>query len=352
MRTVTRTKSINSLKEASFSLLTFLILFFSYLTSSQNISADEGSRTSFLKAEVDKAILSPGEFVTFRLRAFSSLKEGPLYVPESGDKIQGFRIVDFGKEGPFKEDGEWVFERWYKLEADLIGSYILPSLKLSYKNKAGKDITLSSPEIFVEVKNEVSKTSKGTNNKNESGGRKLQESGLRDIKPLTIAPSKNLIYLIGVILVLSIFGFLIYFFTKRKGSRTDALPTQPPHERALLELENLKKGVSSLSDYSYRKSFYFSLSDIVRSYVEESYKFPAKERTQEEIKRDIDLLKSVEPSQQRIFLGILKEADLVKFANIEKSEEEGEGILQNAKKFVLETMPKNPDNINEEDSVL
>ena len=49
--------------------------------------------------------------------------------------------------------------------------------------------------------------------------------------------------------------------------------------------------------------------------------------------------------------GSLKK-NLVKFANIEKSEEEGEGILQDAKKFVLETMPKKVDNENEEDSVL
>ncbi len=352
MRTQTRTRSIDFLKEAHSSLLIFLTLFFSYLTLFQNVLADEGKRTSFLKAEVDKAILSPGETLTFRLRAFSSLKEGPLYLPESGDKIQGFRIVDFGKEGPVKEDGEWVFERWYKLEADLTGSYILPSLKLSLKNKAGKDIILSSPEIFVEVKNEVSKTSKGTNKQSELGGFKGKESGLRDIKPLTIAPSKTLTYFVGALLVLGVFGFLIYFFNKRKGRQRDAIPLPPPHEKALLELENLKKGISCLSDYSKRKSFYFSLSDIVRSYVEDSYKFPAKERTQEEIKRDIDLLNSVGPSQQRAFLGILKEADLVKFANIEKSEEEGEGILQDAKKFVLETMPKKVDNENEEDSVL
>ena len=114
-------------------LLIFLTLFFSYLTLFQNVLADEGKSTSFLKAEVDKAVLSPGETLTFRLRAFSSLKEGPLYLPESGDKIQGFRIVDFGKEGPVKEDGEWVFERWYKLEADLTGSYILPCILKFYR---------------------------------------------------------------------------------------------------------------------------------------------------------------------------------------------------------------------------
>ena len=352
MKTETRTKSIDFLKEGLFFLPIFLILFFSYFFSSQDLRADTNTRKSFLKAEVDKAIVSPGETLTFRLRGFSSLKEGPLYLPESGDKIQGFRIIDFGKEGPSKEDGEWVFERWYKLEADLTGSYILPSLKVSFKSKTGKETSLSSPEIFVEVKNEVSKTSKGVNKKEGGEGSKGKESGLRDIKPLKFSPSLVLTYVIGALLVLSALGFLIYYLIKRKRNQGDFLPTTPPHERALLELENLKKGVSSLSDYSKRKIFYFSLSDIVRSYVEDSYQFPAKERTQEEIRRDIDLLKSIEPPQQRAFLGILKEADLVKFANIAKSEKEGEGLLEDAKNFVLETMPKEIEKENEEDSVL
>ena len=353
MRTETRNRSINFLKEVPFSLSIFLVLFFCYYAPLQNVFADTNKMTSFLKAEVDKAIIKPGEIVTFRLRAFSSFKEGPLFLPESGDKIQGFRIVDFGKEGPVKEDGEWVFERWYKLEADLTGSYILPSLKLVFKNKDGKEVRLSSPEIFVEVKDEDVKVSKGKSNGPESEGLKGKEEGLRDIKPLTFSPSKTLVYIAGGILILGVLGILIYYFFKRRGTESEALPLTPPHERALSELEKLKKGIPSLSDYSQRKSFYFSLSDIVRSYVEDSYEFPAKERTQEEIRRDIDLLNSVKPPQQKVFLGILKEADLVKFANIEKSEEEGEVLLQDAKRFVLETMPKKEDEKEkEEDSVL
>ena len=355
MRTETRTKSIYFSKEALFPLSIFLVLFFSYLSPLQNVFADTGKtdkKVSFLKAEVDKAIVKPGEILTFRLLAFSSLQEGPLYLPESGDKIQGFRIVDFGKEGPYKEDGEWVFERWYKLEADLTGSYILPSLKLSFKTKEGKDAILSSPEIFVEVKNEEAKVSQGKNKGLGSGREKKQETGLRDIKPLTVSPSKTPFYLLGGLLTLIILGLLVYYFWKRKGNQKEVLPLTPPHERALSDLERLKEGLSSLSDYSKRKKFYFSLSDIVRSYVEDSYKFPAKERTQEEIRRDIDLLKAIETSQQRAFLGILKEADLVKFANITKSEKEGEGLLEDAMNFVLETMPKKIENENEEDSVL
>ena len=67
--------------------------------------------------------MSSREALTFRLRAFSSLKEQPLSIPESGDKIQGFRIVDFGKKIAEKEDGEWILAV-DKLN-DLTGSYIL-----------------------------------------------------------------------------------------------------------------------------------------------------------------------------------------------------------------------------------
>ena len=90
----------------------------------------------------------------------------------------------------------------------------------------------------------------------------------------------------------------------------------------------------------------------MRSYVEESYEFPAKERTQEEIKKEISHLKALDFEHQKVFLGSLREADLVKFADIERDEEQGKGILKNAETFVLETMPKEPNGENEEDSVL
>ncbi|MEE2744004.1 MAG: hypothetical protein VYD54_08865 [Bdellovibrionota bacterium] len=321
-----------------------LIYTFFLLFSYQAFAIEKNEQSSvFFKAQVDKAIVKPGETLHFKLRLFSPKSGEDFFIPEIGDRIQGFRVIDFGKIGPIVEEDQKVFERWYKLEADLTGSYVLPSITLSYKDgKEKKSVT--SSEIFVEVKaNPVQKKEEG----------KKEAQDIRDIKSLKKAPFPiHLVYsLIGGLLALGAILFGAYWW-KRKNNKELMIPLIPPHKKALDDLAALKMKTHSISDHLNRKKFYFSISDIVRSYVEESYEFPAKERTQEEIKKEISHLKSLDFEHQKVFLGILREADLVKFADIERDEEQGKGILKNAETFVLETMPKEPNGENEEDSVL
>ncbi|MEE2743491.1 MAG: hypothetical protein VYD54_06250 [Bdellovibrionota bacterium] len=320
-------------------IYTFVLLFACQAFTIEN----NEKREVFFKALVDKAIVKPGETLNFKLRLFSPKEGEDFFIPEIGDRIQGFRVIDFGKVGPVVEDDQKVFERWYKLEADLTGSYVLPSITLSYKDGKEKK-SISSSEIFVEVKADPVQ-------KKEEGVKEAQD--IRDIKSLKKAPFPiHIVYsLIGGLLVLGGVILGVYLW-KRKNKKDLMIPLTPPHKKALEDLAALKIETHTLSDHLKRKKFYFSISDIVRSYVEESYEFPAKERTQEEIKKEISDLKSLNFEHQKVFLGILKEADLVKFADIERDEEQGKGILKNAETFVLETMPKEPNGESEEDSVL
>jgi hypothetical protein len=331
-------------------LFIWLILFPNQKTfsSPKGTMVEKSNQNVYLRAQVDKAIIKPGETLYFKLRLFSPKEGESLYIPEIGDRIEGFRIIDFGKDGPKVDDDQKVFERWYKLEVDLSGSYVLPAITISFKDKKGKKQSVSSSEIFIEVRFETP-GKKGEENK-KTGTKKIDD--IRDIKSIKNAPfPMNLIYyLLGGI---SILGLAIgLFLWKRKNKKGQESFPLPPHEKALEELAVLKKGTHNLSKYEQRKTFYFAISGIVRTYVEDSYQFPARERTQEEIKREIGDLKDLNFEQQKVFLGILKEADLVKFASLERNEEQGKGLLENAKSFVLETMPQEIETQSEEDSVI
>ena len=63
-------------------------------------------------------------------------------------------------EAPRDEDGRRILERWYKLRADLVGSYVLPPVELAYRlaATAGEPAASETPaesvqtsEIFIEV---------------------------------------------------------------------------------------------------------------------------------------------------------------------------------------------------------
>ena len=331
-------------------LFIYLLLFPNQKTfsSPKRTMVEKSNQNVYLRAQVDKAIIKPGEALSFKLRLFSPKESESLYIPEIGDRIEGFRIIDFGKDGPNVDDDQKVFERWYKLEADLSGSYVLPAITISYKDSKGKKQSVSSSEIFIEVQFETP-VKKGEENKKE-GAKKVDD--IRDIKSIKNEPFPMhfVYYLLGGIFI---FGLAVgLFLWKRKSKKGEEVFPLTPHEKALEELAMLKRGTHNLSKYEQRKSFYFSISGIVRTYVEESYQFPARERTQEEIKREIGGLKDLNFEQQQVFLGILKEADLVKFASLERNEEQGKGLLENAESFVLETMPQDIENQNEEDSVI
>ena len=67
----------------------------------------------------------------------------------------GLRILDSGleREGEFSISGETRVRQthWYTLRGDLVGSYILPAMQLSYSDGAQNTGEVSTSEIFVEI---------------------------------------------------------------------------------------------------------------------------------------------------------------------------------------------------------
>ena len=53
--------------------------------------------------------------------------------PRPAADIAGFRIIDVGSEEPREEGDRRIEERWYKLRADLVGSYVLPPVEVAYR---------------------------------------------------------------------------------------------------------------------------------------------------------------------------------------------------------------------------
>ena len=156
-------------------------------------------------------------------------------------KFRVLELLILGKKGG-KRRWRVDFERWYKLEADLTGSYILPSLTLTFKTKSGKEVVLTSPEIFVEVKNEeLQKASEGSEKKDLNDSKEVQE-GLRDIKPLTFSPlSKQLIFLVSGVLIFLVLVALGFYYWKKRKNKEDILPSIPLTKKALSELDELRK---------------------------------------------------------------------------------------------------------------
>ena len=91
-------------------------------------SAPENRPSVEASASVDKAIATTGDVITYRV-TLNHRTNVVVDLPEVGSEIAGLRIIDFGRDKAPETDERVEVTAWYQLRGDLVGSYILPSIK-------------------------------------------------------------------------------------------------------------------------------------------------------------------------------------------------------------------------------
>lgn len=294
-------------------------LLFIVLLAAGMVYAQSGEEQVEISSSVDKAKVTTGDIIRFTVTL--NLAPGvELELPEIGSTIEGFRVVDFGVEKS-NEDGRSLVSRWYKLQADLIGSYILPAIKVEHQGKS-----YATSEIFVEVASVLGK------DKDAEGPKDI-----RDIKDILILPRtlSLLSWLIIALIVLA--GSLVLFLRyRKKRKQKEEAADIPVHTRVIHELENLKQaGYLGKDD----KLFHFQLSGIIREYVEDMWGLTATDMTFEEIRSNIDSLTLPEDKLKSDLLEVLRKGDLVKFTDTQLSLDESQSLFDKVLNFVDKTKP-------------
>jgi hypothetical protein len=160
---------------------------------------------------------------------------------------------------------------------------------------------------------------------------------IHDIKPLEAlgADWSLLLYILGAVLILAVMGAAIYYWKKHRNRKQ--VPAQvpiPPHEAALRLLDALADAENMDG-----KAFYFSLSSILRTYIEARYPINALEMTTEELLPKIDLLNINREIHQEL-KGLLRSTDPVKFAGVPAAVEKMRQHIDIVREFVMKTEEK------------
>jgi hypothetical protein len=124
---------------------------------------------------------------------------------------------------------------------------------------------------------------------------------------------------------------LFWWYKRGRGEKPPVIPQIPPHIRAKKEIEELD--AQRLFENGHAKRFYFRFSEILRRYLGSLRGFPAVELTTEEIARCIDR------EQDRGLLALLRQADLVKFADRVPTPARKELEVKTALSYIQETSP-------------
>ena len=160
------------------------------------------------------------------------------------------------------------------------------------------------------------------------------ELTLRDIKaPVEIAnPWLWVWWTLGILFSCALIYFLWWLWQK-KQNEAKVVRIIPPHERARKKLEEALRIISEAEPFT------VLVSDTIRLYLEEQFKFRAPERTTEEFLYELQNTELLTPDQKQTLGEFLSRCDLVKFARYEPSESELREIYDAANRLINETEP-------------
>ncbi|MBQ8008410.1 MAG: hypothetical protein IJ628_07360 [Bacteroidaceae bacterium] len=133
--------------------------------------------------------------------------------------------------------------------------------------------------------------------------------------------------------------FLLLYLIKRIRDNQPIIrkvkvePKLPPHQQAMQEIERIK--AEKVWQHGLSKEYYTQLTDALRTYIENRFGFKALEMTTDEIIERLESVHDVEAIRE--LRGLLRTADLVKFAKFIPMMNENDANLLNAVNFINET---------------
>ena len=273
----------------------FFILFISNLSFSQNAILD--TNTILIGEQVKFTITNP-------------VKNTKIWPNYKSSLIEGIEIIQSSNIDTINN----VIRQYFIITSWDTGSYYIPSISFSQKNKT-KELLLNVKTIILEEGAELKDIKQPIN----------EPIGWSDIWP----------WLAGfLILSLTVYFIKKYIFSeKEKKEEIKPIIIIPPHRSALKQLEELES--KKIWQEGNVKEYHSKLSEIIRRYTENRFKFIALELTTDEILTKLKSTLSIELLNNMRML--LQRADLAKFAKSKPDENENIESMVLAKEFVNAT---------------
>lgn len=305
------------------------------LADSQSRQVQSGPVTVSIVLDPDQPTI--GDIISLTITVTAE-KLVEVLMPEFGDALERFSIVDFAPRQMLDNSGRTVLIQKYRLQTPSSGKHAIPPILVEYVDRRPGQKTapegLDAYEIMTErLEFEVkSVIPQGASAKLKPALGKL---GPRRSEPASRWPW----YLAGVLLLAVITPLAVraWIALNKRARRRSAF------EIARMRLDQLLARPRPTSEQV--DAFYVELSSIVRRYLEDRFDLRAPELTTEEFLASVGqagVNAGLSREHHSLLREFLRQADLVKFAGVQPSSEDIERSIQTAARFLEETRENSP----------
>lgn len=230
----------------------------------------------------------------------------------------------------WSEDNKSFIQSWiYQLEPLSSGSYALAPFEIFFQLKKDKPTDQSTWKLHRIKTSSIPYII--------TPGVISPDKKIRDIKGFILVPFNftPMVISLSVIVVLFLLIQWVRYQLLKNERSTPEKRASSYKQTALEELRKLEQQEFNSADEL--KNLHTKLSDIIRKYIENDFKIPAREQTTEEFIRQITTFEPFSFSQRKSLTQFLNLADLVKFATFSPEQNASREALQQAKDFVTST---------------
>ena len=274
--------------------------------------------------QVNPTTMSIGDKVEYTISVDAN-PELKVELPQFGDNIGGFTIKDFGEAEPKKHKGRIAYRQWYTLDTYMTGSHTIPAPVVFYADVNGRQLEIEGDSVTVEVKSVLPEDEE------------LQD--IKDIPDPVELPVNNTVLLLWIVVGILVIagGATAFLWLKKQNKSQEEFARKPPHVVAYEQLEMLI--ASGLIEEGRIEEYYVSLSDTIRTYLENRFGLRAPEMTTEEFLAAAAKDSNLKDEHKKMLSRFLTHCDLVKFARYGPDMEETKSVYESATQFVHETAP-------------
>ena len=297
-------------------------------------TAERGPVIALLRIAPGEPVIGDDVTLEFEVRAEPNVE---LLMPEFGEALGRFQIVDFVPEESIDDRGATTARQRYRLQPARSGRQTIPPLRVEFVDRrAGHQPAPEGEDAYELMTDRVVL---------EIGSVLPAEAPLvlrAAHEPLSprerpLGPWWLWAAAAGGLLALAS-PFLLRAYRDAQAQRRQA----SAYEIARSELDALLYGGRPSSDRAAMDAFYVKLSAIVRRYLENRFALRSPELTTEEFLGEMGRSPDLARDHQQLLRAFLEQADLVKFAGHVPSSDDLTAQIQAAEAFLEETRDPGP----------